>query len=107
MAKCDDVEREIINPAYRAYRNLDATPTLVLAELGMLQDEFGRLGPQLGDATASSSLFTRSVGEGAHQIYRGTIPIGDSLVRSFIINNQFVNNINDLVGRDHEHGSPV
>ena len=98
MALCDDVEREIINPAYRAYRNLDATPTLVLAELGMLQDKFGRLGPQLGDATAPNSLFMRSVGEDAYQIYRGTIPIGDSLVRSFATNNLIRRITNDLVG---------
>ena len=80
MALCDGEEREILNPAYRTYRNLEATPTLVLAELGHLQNEFARLRPQLGDATAAGSLFTRAVGDGSHQIYRGTIPVGDGLV---------------------------
>ena len=88
MAKCDGVELEILNPAYREYRNLEATPTLVLAELGHLQAEYARLKPQLGDATAVNSLFTRAVDDGSFQLYRGTIPIGDSLVRMQSINSK-------------------
>ena len=88
MAKCNGVELEILNPAYRAYRNLEAMPTLVLAELGHLQAEYARLQPLRGDATAANSLFTRAVGNGSFQVYRRTIPIGDSLVRIESINNQ-------------------
>ena len=56
-ALCDMITREVINPAYRKYRNMRATPMILMAELGLAQLHFSEKTPVLGDLTAPESLF--------------------------------------------------
>ena len=60
---------------------MKATPTIMMAELGLAQLHFMEKTPVLGDATAPESLFRSGELGNSVQLYRGTIPMPNRVVR--------------------------